>query len=159
MATLAAHGLVARLPAGFEARIFERPQPGPAAGVSRPVAQFATFPIPPSTADFGSGAVTSMGPGDIFAVLFEYGQESVGRPLFSHQGMPRTLQPTHFRPYTLRRGIGGQSGTQWFFTESGRPFTLYAVLGSHARRQVLVPRLNLLLQNLAIEPLAPGAAT
>ena len=35
---------------------------------------------------------------------------------------------------TLRRGLPGQSGTQWFFTEAGRPFSFYAVLGSHALR-------------------------
>jgi len=56
--------------------------------------------------------------------------------------------------------LSGQSGTQWFFTEAGRPFTLYAVLGSHARRSVLVPRVNQLLAGLSVDrapvPLAAG---
>jgi hypothetical protein len=56
----------------------------------------------------------------------------------------------------LRRGLGGQSGTQWFFTESGRAFTFYAVLGSHARRGTLVPRVNALLDGLAV---TAGAGT
>jgi hypothetical protein len=30
--------------------------------------------------------------------------------------------------------VPGQSGAQWFFTEAGRPFSLYVVMGSHARR-------------------------
>ncbi len=67
-------------------------------------------------------------------------------------GMPRTLSPSDFRSYALRRGLSGQSGTQWFFTEAGRPFTLYVVLGSHARRGTLVPRVNQLLAPLAIAP-------
>ena len=124
-------------------------------GVTRPVAHFATFALPADVAavgDFGSGAVTLMGPDDIFAVLFEYGPESTGRALFARQGMPRMLGPDDFRPMTLRRGLGNQSGTQWFFTESGRPFTLYAVLGHHGRRFSLVPRLNSLLHALQVGP-------
>ena len=150
MTKLRAHGIVATLPDGFEGRIFVRP---PAAGESSyPVAHFATFPLPNDVGDFGSGAVTLMGPDDIFAVLFEYGPESVGRQLFARQGMQRSLGSGDFRPILLRRAIGGQSGTQWFFTEAGRPFTFYAVLGSHARRGALVPKLNELLAALSVSP-------
>ncbi len=150
MVSLQAHGIDAPLPSGFEGRIFVRGAVGQE--VPYPVAHFATFPLPADTADFGGGAVNLMGPNDIFAVLFEYGPESLGRALFARRGMPRLLSPGDFRPYLLRRGLGGQSGTQWFFTEAGRPFTLYAVLGSHARRNALVPRLNSLLGSVAIAP-------
>jgi hypothetical protein len=150
MATLRAYGIEARLPDGWEARIFVRTPVG--GEVTHPVAHFATFALPPDVADFGGGAVTLMGVNDIFAVLFEYGTESLGRRLFDRRGMPRSLATTDFRPYLLRRGLGGQSGTQWFFTESGRPFTLYVVLGSHARRDVLVPRVNDLIGTLMISP-------
>lgn len=154
MATLRSRGITVRLPAGFEGRIFERK---PVAGeVPRPVAQFATFPIPPDTGDFGSGAVTEMTSTDVFVVLFEYGPESLKRALFARQGMPRTLDPADFRPYTLRRGLGGQAGTQYFFTESQRPFTLYAVLGSFAARYSLVPRMNSLLSQLVVDPPGTG---
>jgi hypothetical protein len=159
MAQLRAHGIAASLPARFEGRIFVRP-PSPGE-YSYPVAHFATFPLPIDVADFGGGAVTLMGPNDIFAVLFEYGFESVGKALFARPGMPRSLNPGDFRPTLLRRGLGGQSGTQWFFTEAGRPFTFYAVLGSHARRGTLVPEVNALLASLAVspQPLAVGAGT
>ena len=71
--------------------------------------------------------------------------------------MPRSLTAGDFRPYVLRRGLGGQSGTQWFFTEAGRPFTFYAVLGSHTRRARLVPKVNDLIGALAIRPADPAA--
>jgi hypothetical protein len=93
-----------------------------------------------------------MGPTDIFAVLFEYGPESLGTALFARTTFPRRLRASDFHPYTLRRGVGGQSGTQWFFTEQRRPFTLYVVLGSHALRSTLVPRVNLLLDQITILP-------
>jgi hypothetical protein len=100
-----------------------------------------------------------MGPSDVFVVLFEYGPESLGQRLFARQGLPRSLSTDDFRPHLLRRGLSGQSGTQWFFTESRRPFTLYAVLGSHAQRQVLVPQVNSLISQLAISSADPPGPT
>jgi hypothetical protein len=150
VAVIAAHGIEAALPSGFGGRIFRRT---PVAGeATYPVAHFATFPIPPGTGDFGGGAVTQMGPADIFAVLFEYGPESVGRALFARQGLPGSLGTGDFLPTVLRRGLPGQSGTQWFFTEAGRPFTFYAVLGSHIGRAPLVARVNRLLASLRVHP-------
>ena len=157
MATIGAHGITARLPDGFEGRIFVRPA---TVGATYPVGQFATFPIPDDIGDFGSGAVAVMGPADVFATLFEYGSESVGTALFAQQGRPAALAEADFSPMTLRRGIPGQSGTQWFFTESGRPFSFYAVLGSHALRTALVPHVNTLLSSLTLSPSVsdgPGA--
>jgi hypothetical protein len=149
VATIGAHGITARLPGGFEGRIFVRPA---SVGVTYPVGQFATFPISDDIGDFGSGAVTLMGPSDVFATLFEYGPESLGTALFARQGRPSAFSEADFSPMTLRRGIPGQSGTQWFFTESGRPFSFYAVLGSHALRPTLVPRVNTLLSSLTLSP-------
>lgn len=157
MSTVGAHGIEARLPGGFDAHIFKR-VPGPGEHC-HPVAHFSTFPLPAETGDFGGGAVTLMGPTDVFAVLFEYGPESLGTKLFSHQGMPRVLRESDFRPNLLRRGIAGQAGTQWFFTDGGRPFTFYAVLGSYARRALLVPRVNDLIAGVSIVPAATPAGT
>jgi hypothetical protein len=157
MARLTHNGITAVLPSGFEGRIFRRE---PIAGATTwTVAHFATFALPLDTSDFGSGATNLMGPGDIFAVLFEYGPESVGRRLFERNGMPRALAAGDFRPYLLRRGIASQAGTQWFFTEGGRPFTLYAVIGSYTRRVLLVPRVNALLRGIEIAPVPSGVSS
>jgi hypothetical protein len=157
MAQLSSRGISAWLPGGFEGRIFQRE--ASAGSTTFPVGHFATFALPAEVADFGGGVPAAMGPTDIFAVLFEYGQESMGRALFARQGMPRSLSAAQFRPYTLRRGAAGQSGTQWFFTENGRPFTFYAVLGSHALRAILVPRVNALLGGISVMPLAATSAS
>jgi hypothetical protein len=152
VATIRAHGIASQLPGGFEAKIFVRDVP---VGVAHAVAQFATFPLPDDVGDFGSGAVSLMGPVDVYATLFEYGPESLGTVLFARQGRPSPLSPGDFSPTVLRRGIPGQSGTQWFFTEAGRPFSFYAVLGSHLQRGLLVPRVNTLLASLTLSPPAP----
>ncbi len=150
MATIRAHGIAVQLPGGFEGRITIRPAVG--REVPYPVANFSTFPLPSDIGDFGSGAVSLMGTSDIFLTLFEYGPESLGKALFARQGMPRSLKAADFRPYVLRRGLSGQSGTQWFFTEASRPFTLYVVLGSHAQRARLVPRVNALIGSVILAP-------
>ena len=129
-------------------------------GSTYPVAQFATFPLPDDIGDFGSGAVNLMGSEDVFATLFEYGPESLGTALFARQGRPETFSPQRLLARSCcGAGLVGQSGTQWFFTEAGRPFSFYAVLGSHALRDRLVPRVNMLLASLALSPaLAAGTA-
>jgi hypothetical protein len=97
----------------------------------------------------------------VFATLFEYGPESLGTALFARQGRPASLGPADFSPTVLRRGIPGQSGTQWFFTEAGRPFSFYAVLGSHGQRAALAPRVTSLLGALSMTQAttAPETAT
>ena len=154
---LSAHGINALLPAGFEGRIFVRQSVGEE--ISRPVAQFATFPIPQGIGDFGGNTDTNLGPSDIFAVLFEYGPESVGKALFSVEGIPSGLSTKDFLPYIVRPGIGGSLGIQRFFTVSGRPFMFYARLGSLEQQAILVQRVNQLLANVTIEPLSASAAT
>lgn len=156
-ARLVGMGIDVDLPDGWEGRIFRRRPAGP--GRTFPVAQLATFPLPASVADFGGGLPATMAATDVFAVLFEYGPESLGSALFAAARLPRPLTTADFHPYTLRRGVAGQSGMQRFFTEERRPFTLYAVLGSHALRAGLVPRLNRLLDRVTIHPAgAQGAA-
>lgn len=154
MAVVAAYGIQVTLPPRFEARIYRRSPGGGAAG--HPIAHFGTFPLPQAIPDFGGGVTQNMGPDDVFAVLFEYGPESLGTALFAARGIPAFLGIDDFYPFLLRRPAGGQSGTQWFFTEQGRPFTFYAVLGSHVRRPVLVPEVNQLLQQISISPRPAG---
>jgi len=146
-------GIDARLPRGFEGRIFRRPAGEGAQSYA--VAQFATIALPPirSVGDFGSGIVQHLGATDVLAVLFEYGPESLGAALFARAGLPRTIPLEEFTTFRLRRGMPGQAGTQCFFTEAGRPFTLYAVLGSYDHRAVAVGRLNGLLSEISVSRL------
>lgn len=150
MRTLSAHGLHARLPLGFEGRI-HRHQPD-AGDHTYAVGQFATFALPATTADFGNGAVQLMTTRDVFAVLLEYGPESVGRKLFAEQRMPRRFEPGHFSRHMARDGTGLHSATQRFFVENGRPFTLYVVLGSHLGRRRFLEPLHELLDGIHVEP-------
>jgi hypothetical protein len=167
VSTLTAHGLGVTLPAGWDGEIFTR-EPSPAVPQSAPasanpmagalasieeerlpVVHAANFSLPPGRGDFGGGAVELMGARNLFISLFEYGSESVGTPLFAHEGRP-TLRADDFDPQQMQRTIAGQSGKQAFFQEAGRAFCLYVALGSHHLRGLLVQPANQVVSSLVI---------
>ncbi len=149
MRTISAHRIHLALGPGMEGRIFRRSPP--VGATAHPVVQAASFPIPPKTGDFGSGAVESMTPGDVFLTLVEVGSRYAGSPLYRHPRMPRSVIPDEFDPMRMKRPLPGRCGGQWFFTENGRAFNLYVVLGSYALRRRLVPKVNEILRGLTIE--------
>ncbi|MEJ7584221.1 MAG: hypothetical protein WKF43_09070 [Acidimicrobiales bacterium] len=159
---LSAYGITTELPAGWEGRITKRTTPSRAEGRAPPGLEAAPARYPtrwctsPASrceqrGDFGSGAVDAMGAGDLLVILFEYGPESVGQALFARPGMP-SLRPAMFSPSSLQRTLTGQAGCQRWFTESGRPFCAYVVLGRHAEAQTLVPLANATLRATEISP-------
>jgi hypothetical protein len=109
----------------------------------------ATIPLPASRGDYGTGAVELLGPGDVLVALVEHGEAAAGTPLFERSGFP-TPSAADFHPRGLQRTIDGQSGAQWFFHVGRRAFCLYVVLGSHAWRARLVPRVRELVDALVI---------
>ena len=166
MATVAAHGLQVALPPRFEARLYLRDRDEAAARAAfpdtlhptafghpdesmNPVLHLANFALPPGRGDFGTGAVERMGPAHVFASLLEYDAVEAGRPLFAARGLPRPAV-TDFAQNALQRRLAGQLGVQRFFTEQGRAFCLYVVLGSRQHAPGLVAQLHAALDGLQI---------
>lgn len=147
MTTVEAYGLRVELPRSWEARLYRR-EPHPGASVN-PVLHLANFPLTPGRGDFGTGAVERMGAEHVFVSLLEYDGEEAGRPLFAAPGVPRP-RVGDFAPNALQRHIPGQLGGQWFFTEAGRPFCLYAVLGSRRHAEALVTQTEAVLDGLKV---------
>jgi hypothetical protein len=149
-------GIGADLPPGWEARITRRDpaqaRAAGAVGTPHPVAHLATFPLPEDRGDYGSGAVDRMTAADALVVLVEHDPTSVGTALFAPVGLPRDLRPGDFDPMGLQRTIPGQAGHQRFFTEAGRAFCLYVVLGAHRAAVALVPQVNAVLRTIRIDP-------
>ena len=163
-------GIAVTLPPGWEAALYRREELAPAAdgvvttqGLSQtalasvapgatthPVLHTASFPLPPDRGDYGSGAVDVMGAQDLFVSLVEFHPDASRTALFARTGVPVGLSSDDFGANALQRVLTGQSGCQRFFSVSGRAFCLYVVLGSHARRHLLVPTLNQLLETLDI---------
>ena len=167
MATRAeAYGITAQAPTGWTLRIHRRPGPTagagvasigptgdtaavPTGGVPHPVLQACTRPIPDTTGDFGGGLVDALGPDDVFVALLEYGAEVADHGLFARQGVPR-LAPSQFSGNRMPRHLPGMSASQHFFSDGGRAFCLYTVIGSHARRMALVPRADAVVRSVAV---------
>ncbi len=152
---LSHHGLHLVAPPGWSARIYLRD--APAGAVGHPTLHAATFPLPASRGDFGSGAAALMSVDDALVVLLEYGPASLGTALFAAAGLPRP-RAADFSPRALQRTLPGQSGFQRFFTWGGRPFCLYVVLGSHHRRLALAQRVEALLAGVSVTYRPSGAA-
>ena len=140
---------------GWEARIGQRDDAlahaAGAVGSAHPVAHLASFDLPDERGDYGSGAVDVMRPLDALIVLVEHDPTSIGTALFARVGMPRRLTATQFSPAALQRTIPGQGGFQCFFTEAGRAFSLYVVLGSHALAHRMVGVVNDVLSTVRLD--------
>ncbi|WP_432496873.1 hypothetical protein [Kineococcus gypseus] len=148
---LKAHGIGVDAPAGWEVRITRRSGEEHAPGARvRPVLHAATVPLPRERGDFGGGVTALLSSEDLFVSLFEHDPAACSTALFADRGLPRP-SAADFDPAQLQRTIAGQSGAQWFFQVGGRAFCLYVVLGSHARRVELLPRLRQVLATLVLE--------
>ena len=151
MRQLAAYGVAVGVRTGWECRILRRATADASAEQAHTVVHLANFPLPEQRDDFGGGVTASMSAADVLVVLFEYGPESLGKPLFASQGVPRVTAKL-FGPKRLQRPLPGQVGCQLFFTANNRPFCLYVVAGSQAYLPQVAAEVNLGLENLEIQP-------
>lgn len=177
MSDISAYGISATLPSGWDGRIFRRatsaprtasaaPQTraaepatpttteaiSPEGGTVHPVAHLASFPLPAVRGDYGSGAVELMTTMDVLICLLEFDPASTDTHLFARRGIPR-FRGRDFAPGTMQRTIAGMCGAQAFFSESGRAFSAYVVLGSYPLRDTLAPAVNVLMRSVQIDPL------
>jgi hypothetical protein len=150
-ATVAAHGLRLALPDRWEARLYRRVDADDswADESVNPVLHVANFALPPKRGDFGTGAVEVMRPHHAFLALVEYDADEAGAALFAARG-PARPQLSDFAANALQRRLPGQLGCQRFFTERGRPFCLYVVLGSRRHAETLLGEVHAVLDGLEV---------
>jgi hypothetical protein len=133
---------------GWETRISRREAAAPDE-VTHPVLHACTRALPADRGDFGAGVISLLGPDDVFVSLVEFGTEVADQGLFADQGMPR-LAPSQFGVDRLPRSYPGVSAAQHFFSEGGRAFCLFVVLGAHSRRMSLVPKAERLVRSVRV---------
>jgi len=158
---LAGHGLAVGLLPRWEGRIYRRAvdagtgRPGRLQATgwpgenSHPVLHLANFALPANRGDYGTGAVELMGPDHLFVALLEFGPDCLGSALYAPAGLPR-IRPGQFDPNGMQRRVAGQAGFQHFFTEAGRPFCLYVVIGSHRQAVPLTQQANAVLEQIEV---------
>jgi len=150
LTTVAAHGLRVDLPQRWEARVYLRDATAGESESINPVVHLGNFALPPRRGDYGSGAVEVMRAAHAFIALVEFGAAELDTPLFAAQGVPRP-NVVDFAPNALQRRLPGQLGMQRFFTENGRTFCLYVVLGSARFAAQLVGEVHDVLDHVAVE--------
>ena len=138
--TLIHHGHSVAVPPGWDARIYRNQAAAPGA-VARPIMHACDIPLPASSGDYGSGVVDRLGPSNVFVAVVEFDPADAGTGLFA-AARPEALLPEYFGPDRLQRGIPGQAGAQFFFTQRGRTFCVYAVIGSYRDRLTLASQAN-----------------
>lgn len=152
----------AQVPTGWHVRVARRPQvplgakhpstgaPVDGAGdVTRQVLHAASRPLPRGLADFGGELIDALGPDDAFVALIDHGPAVAGFGLFAKQGRP-TVSPSQFAANRLARYVPGRSAGQWFFSEGGHGFCLYAVTGAHSRRMATVPTISRVVKAISV---------
>ena len=148
------HGIGITLPRGWSGEVYLRADGGSGlhgASTPQPILHAANFALPAVRGDYGGGAVDVMRASGILLCLLEFDRAEATAQIFSAPGVPRRLGVLDPSPANLQRTRPGQAGFQRFCHESGRAFCLYVVIGSHARRDVLVPELNRALGTLVVE--------
>lgn len=149
---ISAHGVSAVVPAGWDWYFFEG---GPVDDGGRLASHLhvGSFELRKTEGgSLGEGEWQCMGDDDVFVALIFFGPDSAGTPLFAHS-LRQELDPDMFSPRASPGGLPpGQSAIQAFFTENGRAFMLYVVLGSHEDRHTLVPRVEAFLAGITIAP-------
>jgi hypothetical protein len=146
---VAGHGVSVAPPRGWDVRIYRRDPNG--AETTHAIVHAATFSLPARRGDWGDGAVQLMGAEDVFVALVEFGRPSVGTPLFASRGFPAPLAGSDFSRTSLQHSMAGQAGVQRWFSDSGRAWCLYVVVGSYTHRDALAGRANGLLAALEVD--------
>jgi len=142
------YGLSVEGPPGWEARISRR-EPQAPEEVTHPVLHGCTRPLPVERGDFGSGVVEHLASEDVFVSLVEFGTDVADQGLFAPQGRP-LLRPSDFSPDRIQRNLPNITAAQHFFSEGGRAFCLFVVLGAHSRRMALAPRAERFVTSLRV---------
>jgi hypothetical protein len=139
------HGIEIDLPPGWEGLIYRRPG-------ARPILHAGNFGLPIDDGDFGTRAVPAMGGAGVFLVLAEFDPATAGVGLFRPIGVPLPLRSFDASPRAMPRVVRRRAGIQRFFTERGRAFELYVVVGTASGRAGPIRLANEVLSTLRILP-------
>lgn len=144
MSRLTAFGISLEPPAGWEGNAFRHHD-------GQPTVHVASFRLPRSDGEFGTGATSAMPPDGLFLALTEYRvtKEQLGAGIFAGSP-PRSLTAAELNARTLLRPVAGQRGVQRFFSAGGRAFCLYVVAGRDGGHRLGAA--NAMLAGLEIEP-------
>jgi hypothetical protein len=128
MGILKGHGLSIEVPTRWEGQIFLPSLPAPA--VNLPILHLTDATLSMQRSTYAPELAARAGPSGALVALVEFEDRLADRGLYATQGLRLPLRRDRFDPRALQLPNPSQEGHQRFFSQGGRAFCLYVVLGT-----------------------------
>jgi len=150
MGILKGHGLSIDVPARWEGRIFVPTLPPPA--INLPILHLTDTVLPLQRSTYAPEVADRAGSSGALVALVEFEDRLADRGLYAPQGLRLPLRRESFDARALQLPNPSQEGHQRFFSQSGRAFCLYVVLGTAPGVDLRLRTLNRSLATLQVAP-------
>jgi hypothetical protein len=151
MTRLSSHGIAITVPKGWEGRIFVPDLDPPA--INLPILHLTDTVLTTERSSYAPELAARAGGTGILVALLEFDNTLADVGLYEPQGLRLPLTRERFHPKALQFPSRVQEGHQWFFSEGGRAFCLYVVLGTGRGVDRRLAEANRALASLDIRPL------
>jgi hypothetical protein len=150
MGILSGHGLTIDVPPGWEGRIFTPDLAPPA--VNLPILHLTDTILSMQASTYAPELAARAGPAGALVALVEFEDRLADRGLYAAQGLALPLRRDRFDPHALQLPDPFQEGHQRFFSQGGRAFCLYVVLGIGPGADARLRTVNGALATLTVTP-------
>ena len=150
MGVLNGHGLSIEVPPRWEGRIFTPDLPAPA--LNLPILHLTDTILSMQRSTFAPELAARAGPSGALVALVEFEGRLADRGLYAAQGLALPLRRDGFDPHALQLPDPSQEGHQRFFSQGGRAFCLYVVLGIGPGADARLRTVNGALATLTVTP-------
>jgi hypothetical protein len=150
MGILSGHGLWIEVPPRWEGRIFTPTLPAPA--VNLPILHLTDTVMSMERSTYAPELAARAGGGGTLVALVEFESRLADRGLYAAQGLQLPLRRDRFEARALQLPDPAQEGHQRFFSQGGRAFCLYVVLGVGRGAEARLRTVNRALATLRVSP-------
>ncbi len=150
MGVLKGHGLAIEVPANWEGRIFVPALPPPA--LNLPILHLTDTVLPMQRSTYAPELAAQAGSKGALVALVEFEERLADRGLYAPQGLGLPLRRDRFHTRALQVPNPLQEGHQRFFSQGGRAFSLYVVLGTGPGAEWRLRVVNHALATLKVTP-------
>jgi hypothetical protein len=150
MGLLMSQGLSIEVPPRWEGRIFLPDLPAPA--VNLPIMHLTDATLSMVRSTYAPELAARAGSSGALVALVEFEDRLADRGLYAAQGLHLPLRRDRFDAHALQLPDPSQQGHQRFFSQGGRAFCLYVVLGIGPGADARLRAVNRALATLKVTP-------
>jgi hypothetical protein len=150
MTRLSSRGIAITVPRGWEGRIFVPDLAPPA--INLPILHLTDTVLTTERSSYAPELAARAGGAGILVALLEFDHRLADVGLYEPQGLRLPLARERFHQKALQFPSRVQEGHQRFFSEGGRAFCLYVVLGTGPGVDRRLDQANRALASLEIRP-------